>query len=748
MANDIRIKIGASVDSNSVERAFKSIEQRAGQAQVKVRAEAKRTANAVEQEAKKQLKAQQQLAKAAEQLDKQRSAGLYRQFKQQEAAAERAARAQERAQIRAARVAEQAQRRALDRIWKDIERNLRAAERAAERERRARQRAAVRQGETFARRTSHRATRFLAPEVPIGAMAARGLRDFGQGIGVDFSIAGSVARATSLEAQATKISNSGYLPNDVGSPNAKRVDPKELVAQAREVAGQYGLEAGTALDALDAFATRAGDLDTGRQMLADMAKLSAATGTELGHMAQASAAVYQSLGDIPNKSEAVLDVMRTIAGQGKLGAVEIADMATQMARVAAASMSFAGDRGENIKTLGGLAQYARARGGAPSAAEAARSISGFASTLQKSARIKQFDAKGVDIFADKNRTKLRDPVEIIIDSLKATGGNLQEMNKLFMDVVGARTVKGLSDDFLQAGGGEKGAQAVREVMSRMKAAAPSDKEVEESARRASETAAAKAARFQNQLDTIAEKTMTQLIPALEKAGPSLLKFAEVVGRVSTWAVENPKMAIAGAISASIARAGIESALRAGIERVILGAENSRAATVGKLASTVGGAATIATLGISVLTVASLYAESLVAEKREQFDKGMDAGVKADDLEIEAHKAIERGDLAAAEQLAKKALHFRQLEAQGIANSADANQTGLDYAAALVQRKLVEAFIPGGADAIEAEDKAIKMLMDNNAKKQDMLADVLRQIRDKLPEGQPIGGAPPGGRASQ
>jgi hypothetical protein len=460
-------------------------------------------------------------------------------------------------------------------------------------------RTAERTRRQFAERTSHRATRFLTPNAPLGSMATRALGDFARGAGVDFSISGSVSRAVGLEQQAQAIANSGYLAGDTdakGNPtaNSKRVAASELVAQARDVSGKYGLEANTALDALQGFAGVAGDLELGRNMLADIAKLSAASGTDMGDMALAAANVANQLKGVANREQIINRIMKTIAGQGKLGAVEISDLSTQMARVAAASIKFTGDREVNIQKMGALAQMARSQGGAPSAAEAARSVANFATMFQKSARIDAFKAQGVEVFADKGKTAFKDPFQLIEESLMATGGNLQKLNKMYQDTVAARAVGGAAAIFNSAGGGQAGLTKVRAEFARlMEGAALKDDEINESARLAAETDAARAKRFQNQLDAIVEKTSKDLIPALEKAGPSLLKFAEMLGNLASWAVNNPWQAGLYAALAVTVRAGLESAFRAGIEKLILG---SRLPLPGGAVPPGGGAPVVTTTG--------------------------------------------------------------------------------------------------------------------------------------------------------
>lgn len=740
----VRIRIGGELDG-TLARALASANSQIQRAEKQAQRVKKETTNAAAAEARKQLKAQEALTRASESLDRQRSRALFAQFRAQETGAERAAKAQMQATARA---------HAADR--REIEKTVRATARALATERREREKTAAavtrrnaNAGESFARRTSHRASRFLMPEAPIGPMVMRGLGDVARGAGIDFSVQGMVSRNVGLQQQATDLSNSGFQAGAKG-PNGRRVDVAALTAQARAIGGQFGIDASEVLGGLAQYQKIAGDLDTGRQTLFQMAALSKATGTNLEDMAAATANVSNGLGDIPNKGEVIDEVMRTIAGQGKLGAVEISDMATQMARIAAAASNFSGNRAKNIQQFGALAQIARAEGGAPSAAEAARSMGGFANTLKKSARINAFKKEGIDVFTDSSKTALKDPIELIKASLLATGGDLQRMNKLFMDVVGARTVGGLQKTFIGAGGGQAGLDKVDEQIARMMKAQVSKDEVKESAKRASETTAAKAARFQNELDKVTEGVMANLVPALEDAGSSILKWSKVVGGIATWAVSNPKTAIAGAITASIARAGIESAFRSGIERLILGptgpgGAGTRAAGIGSAAAALGGALTIASLAASVITAASIYAENLYDETSREFSEGAGKGDQADRLTKQIQDALAAGDLKSAEKLAKKQVQLHEEAATGISNSE--KFSGFGAFVNDLARGATKTFIPGGEETIKQSDQAVinmardQLIAANNSKA------LLAEIRDAILNAPQPPGAPPGGQAS-
>lgn len=352
---------------------------------------------------------------------------------------------------------------------------------------------------------------------------ARVAGDIARGAGADLDLASQAGKASNLQTKITDITNSGYMAGQAG-PNGQRQDAGALTKELSKAASETGFAVNDAAEGLQKFVSKTGDLETGRAVFKDLAVLSRATGTNLEDMVDAAGDVSNQLGDIPNKAEVINKVMRQIAGEGKLGAVEISDLAKQMAKVAAAASQFEGGHAEAIGTLGMLAQEARAKGGAASASQAATATMSFANTFSKNARSKEFAAHGVKI--DGANGAIRDPREIIIDALKATGGNKIEMGKMFMDAGARKVTRGFENIYNDAGGGDKGIEAVRAEFKRLGDVAIQQEEITESFNRSMKTAEAQANAFNNQLETSAGSLRDALTPAAIAAAPALLSLAQ------------------------------------------------------------------------------------------------------------------------------------------------------------------------------------------------------------------------------
>ena len=270
-----------------------------------------------------------------------------------------------------------------------------------------------------ARRVAYWSVRNFSPVTPTLQMGARIAGDIARGAGVDLNMGSYVSDYVTRQRMATELSNSGYMAPEAGKPitaNNIRQDPKALLADASEAANAAAMDPTKAMEGLAAFVAKTGDLQTGREILADLAKTAKATGASLEDMVDAAGDVSANMGDVDNKGERIKAIMLAIAGQGKVGAVEIKDLASQMAKVAAAASMFEGDTGKNIAILGGFAQMARSKGGAASATQAATSVASFANMFSKGARLDAIE-KTFGVTTTSSTGARRNPEEILLEAI-------------------------------------------------------------------------------------------------------------------------------------------------------------------------------------------------------------------------------------------------------------------------------------------------------------------------------------------
>lgn len=587
----IRIRIGASVDA-SLEKSFETAEKRAEQAAQRIR--------------RAQTKGAGDAARAAEQ----------------------AARAQEQGQERVARMG----RKAADDWARSLKQIGKVAEQELTRQARAMSRADRMAGESFARRTSHRATRFLMPNAPLGSMASRAMRDIARGVGVDTSFSGALQRVQSLQSASVGIAQQERIATGGSTRGAKYYE-----GVAREQSMKLGQDPDQVMAMMRAFSGKTGEFSKLNEMVARLGPLAAASGTGFEDMAMAAGAFYNQVKALPNALELTEEGMRGIIGQTAVGSVEMPDFAKFFGRAAAGAPKFGKNRAETMNSLAAMAQMSIESGGASSAAEATTATRSFVEAFGKKGNLNSLKKAGIQVWEDPGsgagkNTTLRNPFAIIKDMLRKTGGNVPALAQLMPEMRGKKPIDAALSAYNSAGGGEAGLKAYDEAVQKYTKTTLDAATVEKNMADHMAETATKAKVFQQRLDMIAEKVADKLIPSLEKAAPDILRFVETLGNLATWMVDNPKKTIAAALTFSIMRALGESSLRSGIERLILGPSGERTVGVGKVAGTIGSVAAVAAIAVTAEQLGEAlidyFANKAVADQNARIGKEGEAGSEA------------------------------------------------------------------------------------------------------------------------
>ena len=408
------------------------------------------------------------------------------------------------------------------------------------------------------------------------ASVASGVLSLGGG----FSIQGAMQQGMSDRGLAADITQSGFLPHGTKVENQRKRSTDEVLGAAQSAAVSYGFQTNTALAGLQKFVGISGDLDTGMKLLPKFAELARATGSSMDDIAEAAGNVSLNLGGLDKDGSKTMDVLRGMAGQGKLGAVEMRDFAGQIAKISAAAGKFDGDLATNMLKMAALAQEARGEGGAFSASVAANAVTGFTTTLKTSARVAAFQGVGIDVYADKGKTKLKAPEELIEQALVKTGGDQLKMNALFKNIMGDRAVEGFAKRFNEAGGGQKGIDAVRGRFRELtEGTAMTEAEVSVAAQQRSQEADVK---FEQAMERLRIVVADRGVPALEKLIPLIEQIIPTVAAMLSWFSENPWRGIGAIVGAAIAKDLAAAGLGKLMEKAF--------ASAGKMAFTIGAAA--------------------------------------------------------------------------------------------------------------------------------------------------------------
>jgi hypothetical protein len=528
-----------------IQRALRTVEQATAAAERsstrRAQQEATQRQRIADREAREKIRAMHKADQWHRQAQDRAVRETQRAATKETRARERAAREQIRLEERAAREVGRIKERAARDVERTLSREEAARNRAAARwvhqeerrrfiqsrdEMRNRRRFAGAVGGAFAGGLASGAQR-------IGGLAMGAANMVGQ-LGGGFSIADSVARNARNAGELVDLLDAGTNPFSQNARNRARRDRGEVEGVLDSTTTRYGLEREDAISGLRAWTSTTGDFDTGIKLLPKLAEMARAFGASLTDTTQAAANAAMQLDNIADgdeKAAKVLEIMRVVGGQGKAGAVEVRDLATQMAKMVAASGQFEGDNVENIMRMGMLAQAARGGGGAWSAASAATAITAFSSTFGKGARLKAFEAEGVEVFADKGRTKVRAPEQIIADALDKTKGDTKRMNDLFGSVMAGRAVGKFADIYKKgytdtAGRELTGKDAVLGwAHDMMKSTAMSEKDVTQAANNRTAELDAQMASQREQFDNAVRE---KVIPALLKLVPEFEKLVPIV----------------------------------------------------------------------------------------------------------------------------------------------------------------------------------------------------------------------------
>ncbi|MDD5305199.1 MAG: hypothetical protein PHS14_19030, partial [Elusimicrobia bacterium] len=379
-------------------------------------------------------------------------------------------------------------------------------------------------------------------------------------------LGGTALIGSAIYTQGQEAFKAQQLANQAGTPTKAG----EILKEAQ---GIQGFSGGEALAGLEQWTNITGDLEAGRGILAELGQTALATGTSLDDLAAASANAFIPLKDaIPDakaRMEALRNTIRATAGMGAVGAVEIKDLASEMAGLAAQAGKFAGGPEAVMRQSVAMAQAARQRGGADSAAEAVTSVARFGSDVMT--KQKELRRMGVEVFTDKGHTKLRSQKDIMVDVLEKTHGDLGKIGELFGER-SIRAVQGFSPLYNQAEAAKKGSgkAAVLAEFDRLEKSTLSDKDVNE---RAEALMKSPSMQFKETMKDLNAQLGTEFIPivgemvkALKDATPQIVAIGKAAAGIAGWAVKNPYEGVGALIAAKVSAEVASAAIGASVSK--------------------------------------------------------------------------------------------------------------------------------------------------------------------------------------
>lgn len=589
-------------------------------------------------------------------------------------------------------------------------------------------------GINWGRRMGYWASRNFSPVTPMLSYAGRMAGGIARGAGINVDIGSMIGNKISNEKSATDISNAGFVRGASGAAG-QRQDPADIYKETKAAADATAMSQEDALKGLRQFVDKTGDLKLGRDVLKDMGKYAKATGTSFEDMVSASGEVALALGDTDHKAEKVKGVMLAIAGQGKLGAVAMHDMANNLAKLAARSHEFHGSVTENIATLGALAQSARMGGGAKSASQATTSVGAFLDVFSKNKRVKEYTAlTGKTRNTKDSGGKMANPEELILEMLNASKGDEMKIQKVLGSTQATKAMRGFTNIYNEAGGGDKGLKAVADEFDRIKRAAMNEEQIQEDFALAMKTSESKVQLFNNKMQDVADKMADKVLPALESLAPTAITVVDSFASIVSWLASNPFAIIPTALAAAIAKSGAEQVIRAGVESIF---KDISGQTGGKSPGALGNASaglTIASIAVTAFYVGKMFIDETYQKKDKAVSDDIGAENKSLNIEGTLSKEIAAGKVSpeilkrAKEQAEEDRQRYGELQKQpGFIDS--------------INRGMVRTF--GGKDIVNKEDKmAAQRAAELASHAQRLLALIQQGLKVEVKNLPPAGVTPP------
>lgn len=188
-----------------------------------------------------------------------------------------------------------------------------------------------------------------------------------------------------------------------------RTEMMQFNGELQRVAQARGIDQDQLLAGAEKFQELTGRFDDFAEALDTFGIVAVATGANMDDISSSAAALTENLGVSKEELLQVFDVMAT---QGKMGAVELRDMATLLAGLTPQFRMFGTVGAEGAARLGAFMQILRK--GFGTSAEAATGFTSLMSAIQKSAGEIEKKA-GVKVFTDKEKTKMRDMRDIVFE---------------------------------------------------------------------------------------------------------------------------------------------------------------------------------------------------------------------------------------------------------------------------------------------------------------------------------------------
>jgi hypothetical protein len=470
-------------------------------------------------------------------------------------------------------------------------------------------------------------------------------REIGRGMGIDMDVSNSMQRNISINREATQLAIQGQATDVPGTA-------KNIESEARRIALATGANVEDIVKALRSFHAYTGDLKGGMDQLGNMAQSSVAYDTDIKDIASLYAVITKYMGKEGTK-EGVDALVRTIATQGREGAVEVRDQIKQDPKILVGASQF-GVTDSTLKAFGGdkrAAQAGVALGlqqaimgvSGESANQSGNAVKSFMDTLSQKNTQEGMKKHGIDLFTQDKETgkKVYKPLEEIIPMMAA---KMQEdptfLREMMGNVRGRKVVQAFSskgmqayDDSLKGGNSKEEAekaaatvvlQDIRDVGLKFQSALDRTGDVNNFL--ASE--AGKTAQMQAEVREMLDQATKGIVTSIHDHRTQVDSAVKTFGSAISLAAEYPKSAAALAFSVPMLQQVLANAAAGALPSVFAAAAPALAAAAAGIAP----ALVVAAVGASIIALVGAYDKGTVEDPQ-----GADGGSNQGDVEAKAEQ---------------------------------------------------------------------------------------------------------------
>ena len=298
------------------------------------------------------------------------------------------------------------------------------------------------------------------------------------------------------------------------------------IAQQRDI----NIDPSQLLSAIEKIAAKTGDLDFAVDNMKNLAYAIGATGAAGEDVGALAGDLFEKFGI--RQADKMISTIGLLANQGKLGAFELKDLATQGERVTAAYAMMGRTGMTAVGEMGALLQMAKK--GTGSAEQAATAFEALVRNITDSRIMKQLQSVGIQV--RDNNGQFRSAIDIVKDVIVKTKGDTSKLGQVF-DTFAIRAISTMAVEYqTMQKAGKKGEDAFASINKFLNASREGQVVIDDSIRKAqnfNRVVTSLKTAFYAKAFTVLTTPLQKLTTALNRVSPEQLQsWLSTAGKIA------------------------------------------------------------------------------------------------------------------------------------------------------------------------------------------------------------------------